>query len=313
MNKFFSLFSVSIILFFSCNSKMLQVDNEKIKTENNIDYIPYYLKVYEADSLYLTNNFQRSYEILDSLFKVYEPLNIDNYAEYSVYLNCCLKSGHFENLREKVIYGLTHFGGIQTLHKDSRKMYLELKDKTSISNDEENELKIKYYNSLDLELRKKMLQMFNDDQAVRLENGSNEEMKIVDEKNRIELNSIFKNYGSPTKRLIGSNNAYDTPDKGHIDFEVFFLHQSDSVRKKYLPILLDGAKKGFCEPDVYATLYDRMQLESIGKQYFGSYSCSSDNEVCTLSNPKKIDSIRKSIGLPPSIKYYSWKVKQYSD
>jgi len=154
-----------------------------------------------------------------------------------------------------------------------------------------------------------MLQMYQDDQTVRLEQKSSEEMDIVDEKNRIELNQIFKKFGFPKKSLIGSNNAYDVPDGGSLYLNIFFMHQSDSVRAKYLPILLDGVKKGYCEPEIYAIVYDRDLILKGQKQYYGTYTCDGD-EVCPLKNPQKIDSIRKTVGLP-HIKFYPWKVNQF--
>lgn len=75
----------SLGLLFCCGgSKQLALaENSEVKEE--VNYIPYYLKVYEADSLYLTGNHQRSFEILDSLFKKYEPINLfDEINQYLV-------------------------------------------------------------------------------------------------------------------------------------------------------------------------------------------------------------------------------------
>ena len=55
----FLLYVVSITI--SCKSNFSKIGDVKS------NYIPYYLKVYKADSLYLTKNYQQSYEILDSL------------------------------------------------------------------------------------------------------------------------------------------------------------------------------------------------------------------------------------------------------
>ena len=65
---------------FSCKSNFTSIGDK------NANYIPYYLKVYEADSLYLLGNYKQSYEILDSLFKKFEPINMPVYFEYEQYI-----------------------------------------------------------------------------------------------------------------------------------------------------------------------------------------------------------------------------------
>lgn len=62
-------FIFTIFLLMSCKAK--QISQE----EKSLNYIPYYLQVYKADSLYMTKNYKQSYEILDKLFKKYKPLN----------------------------------------------------------------------------------------------------------------------------------------------------------------------------------------------------------------------------------------------
>jgi len=293
-------------VFFSCNVKKTIVRNDSAK---ELNYIPYYLKIYKADSLYLTDNFKESYIILDSLFKVYPPLNSDNYAEYGVYLNSAVMSGNLEDIDEKVRFGYLKFGNIRTLHRRSREMCLAVNKAANLNDEEIKELKLKYYNSLDLDLRKKMLQMYNDDQAVRLEKKSREEVGLVDENNRKELNRIFKIYGFPKKSLIGSNNAYDIPDGGSIYLYAFFVHQPDSVRTKFLPILLEGVKKGYCEPDIYSFVYDRTILDKSKKQYYGTFNCG-ESKLCDLINPEKLDALRRSIGLP-HIGYEIWRTEKF--
>jgi hypothetical protein len=58
--------------------------NSFIETKE-VNYIPYYLKVYEADSLYIIKDYKKSYDILDSLFKKHEPLQMANYYEVNNY------------------------------------------------------------------------------------------------------------------------------------------------------------------------------------------------------------------------------------
>lgn len=303
-------FKISLVLLsfivISCKSKSFQENKTSLLQEQKeVNYIPYYLKVYQADSLYLIGNYERSYQILDSLFKKYEPLNTDNYAEYSNYLTSSLKSGHLDKLKDKVIYGLVNFGNVQTYHKDSYQMYLDLRENCGITRDEEDSLKAIYNSRLNVELRAMIVDMFKRDQDVRLENV-NESVEKIDNENRIKINAIFKEYGFPNKKLVGSGYS----SQYRFNLETLIIHQPDSVRLKYLPVFFDAVKKGYIDPEPYAAIYDRVQLDKNLHQYYGTFLCDSSGEMCLLSNPKKIDSIRYSIGLP-HYKYYFWKTQQY--
>ena len=71
-NSKVGMFFLISISFISCKSY------QKIGGENS-NYIPYYLKVYEADSLFLVKNYSLAYDKFDSLFKYYEPINMPLY------------------------------------------------------------------------------------------------------------------------------------------------------------------------------------------------------------------------------------------
>lgn len=297
--KNFIVVCILLVALGSCKSSYTKIG------EKNANYIPYYLKVYEADSLFIAGKYMLSYKILDELFKKYEPINMDNYVEYGTYLNAALMSNNIVNFKTKVRNGYLKYGGITTICKESYELQMKVNEMAGLKEDEIKRLKMDYYNNLDILLRGKLLKMYEDDQNARIENPTQEKMDIVDEHNRYSLNKIFKEYKFPTKKLIGSNNAWDIPDGGTIQLNIFFMHQNDSVRSKYLPILWDGVKKGYCEPNVYAIVFDRDLILKNKKIYFGTYSCGI-NEVCDVQEPEALDSIRKSIGLP-HINYDKWR------
>ncbi|MCV9926263.1 hypothetical protein OIU83_01255 [Flavobacterium sp. LS1R49] len=287
-------------------------DNYTVKNEtsskNELNYIPYYLKMYKADSLFLINNFSESYKILDSLFRVYPPRATDNYVEYGIYVCSAVMSGHLEDIEKKARFGYSHFGGIATVHKDAYNMEQAVIRAAALSENEIKFLKAIYQKSLNLELRKKMLIMFKEDQLART-NGDNAQMDSIDHINRSQLEEIFKDYGYPDINLIGASSAWDMAD-GDIREGILFVHQPDDFKEKYLPFLLENIKNGKCDPDTYALVYDRMMMDKYEKQYFGTYNCSS-TEFCNLIEPNKVDSIRISIGLP-RLKYYPWRMMQRS-
>ncbi len=76
MNTKCQILFLVFISFFSCKSKFIQKE---------VNYIPYYLKVYKADSLYIVKNYKESYNVLDNLFKEYDPIQMTNYYEVTKY------------------------------------------------------------------------------------------------------------------------------------------------------------------------------------------------------------------------------------
>ena len=81
---------------------------EEIKTDTN--YIPYFLKVYEADSLYLTKEYNKSFTILDSLFKKYKPLNLEKYKEYETYISCAFLLEKKINYKDSILKSIQNYG-----------------------------------------------------------------------------------------------------------------------------------------------------------------------------------------------------------
>ena len=55
-----------VLIIISCSSKQKFISEQN---QEPINYIPYYLKVYEADSLFTIKDYQGSCKILDDLFK----------------------------------------------------------------------------------------------------------------------------------------------------------------------------------------------------------------------------------------------------
>lgn len=269
------------------------------------NYIPYYLTIQIADSLYLESDFEKSYTILDSLFKLFEPLNTDTYAEYGIYLGSAVMSGHLKGISEKVKFGYSTFGFITTNHNDWEKIIDSVENAAGLNREDINILKKEYFEKLNLNLRKRLVRMYDEDQLVR-NNRDKEGMLIYEKKHNQELEEILQNYGFPGNKIIGSNNCF--PNDSYVNVYAFFLHQPSSFKDKYLPILLENVKKGNCDPKVYAIIFDRKMWESIDKQYYGTYTVN-NGELLTLINPTKIDSIRKSIGLP-NINYMDWKSKK---
>lgn len=294
---------ILILITISCKTKSIVVEKSSKKETN---YIPYYLKVYEADSLFLVNDFERCFKILDSVFKIYKPLNMEGWYEYSVYLSSAVMSGHTNNIDEKVKYGFLNFGGISSFHPQSFILESKVITASGLSKQEIEALKKKYLEKLNLTLRNKIIKMKKEDQYVRIEKYSDTGMVFFSKKHNTELINIFKQYGYPNHLLVGSDNYFEDS----ADIKTILMHQiqNESVVKELLPLLLNYVELGVCDPSVYAAVYDKEMWQKKDLQFYGTFPNNEKNiyNYPSLINPSKIDSTRKTIGLP-SLKYNDWR------
>lgn len=304
-----------VLIIISCSSK------QKFASEKNpeaLNYIPYYLKVYEADSLFTLKDYQGSYKILDDLFKKYEAKNTVSFYEYGTYLASCLMTGNTKNIDVKVRKSYRDFGVLVVLGLDSQKHIDDLIKLSKITTSEIEELKKEYLNSLNQPLISKLTQMLNEDQSVR-QNYSLEGMLFYVKKHKKELDSIFLSSGYPSEKELGQDIFFDMNNiKSTIPhFETILIHISKEANKegfeelnnKIVPYL----KNGTCKPLDYATYYDSNLWVTKNQQKYGTILGEDVENRIPLSNPKKIDSIRKSVGLP-SKNYLIWRDKiNYGD
>lgn len=295
--KIVLFFLMVIFSLFSCKTK--EVVSNTVKKE--VNYIPYYLKVYEADSLFITKNYIKSYEILDSLFRKYEPINMPNYNEvYNYYkLKIILKKKIDKNNFSELIskYNLNN----EILEKDSL-FNIYYKKKKKFIDKNYGVLKQKYISSLNLNLRNEIKDMRIQDQLYR----NKDYQTNIDKQNKIDsINSnktkkIFENYGYPNQSVIGDFMI----DKTFADIEIVLLHTKDDERiNYYLPKVLEFIKKGKAFPKTYAVMQDQFNLYNGQEQYYGSY----ENKTGITVN--ELNKRRKTIGLP-SYGYEKWRFKK---
>jgi hypothetical protein len=294
MKKSFFLISIVTLTIISCKSSYTKIGDK------NANYIPYYLKAYEADSLCLVGNYQRSYEILDSLFKKYEPANMDNVNEYSTYIACCVMTGNIENLDEKIRNGILKYGSIIRNHPDGDTIYTRLSKITKVSREEMKLLSQKNDEQYNTELRNRIIRMEEEDQNARIPVLNHSKMDEFQKKHEKEIDEIISEFGYPNHNVTGYLlNENDEP----VSFDIIFYHQTTENKKKYLPLLYDNLVKGKISPNEYGGIVDKIYLDN-GSLYYGTFI---GKEL--LVNPKKIDSIRKTIGLP-GYGYEEWAFKR---
>lgn len=301
MRKIIALFFLGFILMISCKSKVI---NRSIPIDKNVEinYIPYYLKVYEADSLYLVKEYEKSYLILDSLFKKYKPLNQEKFKEFETYISCAYVLNKKINLKDSILKSVENYGSNTRYFKYDSLMNLAYL-KSKISDDESLKSTTKYLSKLNFPLRDTIKKICAVDQEIRNKNiNYNDEIKKVDSLIQIKLIDIFTRNGYPGEKVIGEFYI----DSTNVDLGAVFLHTNNEFRMNFLlPKILDAVKKGRAYPQMYTESMDRYLYENNNqKELYGSYSRKKKN----LKYPQKIDSIRRSIGLP-SMKYNNWRIK----
>lgn len=303
-----------VIIIISCSSKHKFTD---VKNQEAVNYIPYYLKVYEADSLFTLKDYKGSFKILDDLFKKYEAKNMTSFFEYDTYLVSSVMTGNTKDIDIKVRKSFRDFGALAIANPDFKKHIDTLIQLSHITTTEIEQLKKEYFNNLNHSLISKLTLMVNEDQLFR-QNFNSDSIAFYDKKNKKVLDTIFQMYGYPSEKMLGSNVYYDENNikQNVTHHKVLLIHQAKigdkNVFDEYSKLLYFYLKNGTCLPYDYAVFYDSYQWVTKNKQYYGSlYSV--EEHVVPLINTKKFDSIRKSIGLP-SINYLDWRDKiNYGD
>lgn len=270
-------------------------------SSKEINYIPYYLKVYEADSLYITGNYQRSFEILDSLFQHYEPLNQAGIDEMRTYVKSAYLTENHYKLKPYIYYLINKWG--------FNKNYLEYDSilklswsKANLTEKEVEKLELEYQEKINLALRDTLTQMHKADQLYR---GKDKDKKI---KREDSVDLIHKKF------IIKLLKKEELPDRRTLDADfhmgAIFNHISDNVTKSedefIKSSLLKTIKKGKSSPDNLSMYLDRQSYDKKEKvSPFGTFNFL-DNKLDTI----QINKNRKEIGLP-SLQYEKFKHDYY--
>lgn len=296
---------VLFCFFISCKTKIAE-EKTKISKEkttiSDLNYIPYYLKVYEADSLYLINNYVRSYEILDSLFKKFKPLNLETYKEYETYISSAFVLNKKINYKDSILKSIENYGSNARYFKYDSLMNLAYIN-SKISKEESIRSTAIYLSKLNLPLRDTIKKMCAIDQEVRNKYTSyNNDIRRVDSSIQIKIKDIFTRHGYPDEKLIGEYYV----DSTNVNLAAIFLHTNKEFRLNFLlPRILESVKRGRAYPQMYTESMDRYLYENQNqKELYGTYM----RKKKYFKYPQKIDSIRRSIGLP-SLTYNNWRMK----
>jgi hypothetical protein len=282
----------------SCKSNYTKIGDK------NANYIPYYLKVNEADSLFLVGNYQKSHKILDSLFKKYEPANSDYFFEYGTFLMSCVKTGDTIGIKNKIKYAFRKYGGMYT-SIDPIDAHLFLRDIYQKDSIIFLKLKNRYLKKIDMGVIKKIQDMSKLDQDNRCLNTleNNNRINSIDSINGEKLKDIIRFDFYPNYYEIG---YFEPGLNENAEILTLLLHQDRATVFKYLPIIEDAVKKGKCSPFEYALIYDKCMWvygEENEREKFNSFEADRKQEIESI-----VKKNRKEIGLP-SLEFVKWKSK----
>ena len=288
---FISLFMIS------CKSNYTKIGDK------NANYIPYYIKVYKADSLYVVKDYKRSYEILDSLFKKYQPVNMSLYFEYENYVKM---SARFDKVKKKDVKNLVKYYDyrLEEIQKDT--LLSIAFNKTKFTEKKINRLHASFIKNVDTVYRNLINQMNFRDQEIRV-NGEIDwnEVRNTDLENDSLLKIQLEKKGFPNIKKVGSWKKIKGEFTGkNVDLEVIFNHLSSyDCFDYYEAKIYSFVKTGLCAPKVFGRFIDKRSLKDNRESYY--YFIPFDLNIQKNKSAdfiKEINSRRKKNGLP-SVEY----------
>ena len=270
-----SLFVILIIVVSSCKSK-------------KVDYITYYNKVNQIDSIYRMANdpilAQKQYR---KLFRKYIPKNQDRIQEYETYIILSDKyNRRFGG--KKSLYKLIQLIAPYWDYKKDDDEFFKIYKKNNIDKIQIEKEVVKWKKSLSKPLVDSFTLAFTRDQDNDRDDAI--KMKLNDEKNAKLLISSFKNYGYPSLQKIGLyGNGNVFMPMGTILVHMPFVKEYKILENK----IFEYVKSGDCPPRDYAGMVDRYNLQVSRKEIlYGAYIGNSTFDTLAVNRN------RKKIGLP---------------
>jgi len=119
-------------------------------------------------------------------------------------------------------------------------------------------------------------------------------LRTAREANTAELCSILKQYGWPTRDLVGDDGAKSM-------FFVLRNSATDQLQRDLLPVIIAAVKKGEISKSSFATYIDRLRINVGLKQIFGTQATIRDSFLVLypITDEQHIDARRKQYELPP--------------
>ncbi|SFN21418.1 hypothetical protein SAMN05421594_1520 [Chryseobacterium oleae] len=266
------------------------------------DYITYYHKINEIDSIYrIAKQQEKATHLYRKLFRKYRPLNQERTEEYETYIRISDKLGkNFGGKRS--LYRLVPLIAPYWRYKKADSKFISLYKKYGIDSLSIEQKVAEWEKKLD----KKLIDSFvvaiaRDKYGGRLNDSDRVENDL---KNAELLKWTFEHYGYPSMQKIGLYHK-DT----FIPMGVIILHMADYDQHHpyFKAKILEYVKSGECPPRDYAAMVDRNNLHHKIPYTYGVYQ-----GYRNITDSAKVNRNRKSIGLP-SLNYRNKLAKDLSD
>ncbi|KXH79557.1 hypothetical protein [Chryseobacterium kwangjuense] len=280
-------FLIICFLLYCCKSK---------------DYISYYNKVNEIDSIYrIAKQPEQAIKKYTKLFSKYRPLNQERIEEYETYIRVSDRYGkNFGG--KKSLYRLIPLIAPYWRYKKEDPKFIKLYKKYGIDSLRMEQKVAEWKKKLDKKLIDSFVVAIRRDHYNERSNSS--EIFENDLKNAELLKWTFKNYGYPSMQKIGLYHK-DT----FMPMGVIILHMADydEYHSYFKSKILEYIKSGECPPRDYAAMVDRNNLHHKVPYTYGVYQGYEN-----IKDSAKVNRNRKSIGLP-SLKYRNKLAKDQAD
>lgn len=291
------LINIWIITIFLTCVMSFRINPSK-STQTN--YIEYYLKVYKANSLYNKKDYSRCFDILNNLFRDYEPLNQELYYEYEKYIKSAFLIGKNIDYKKSVSKLIQDFGYEKKVfngeYKDS--ILAKAYTKSNLTAIDFEVLRNNYIKTKNFTLRDTIIEINKADQLYRHGNDYYKYQKEIDSIENIngeKLLYIFKKYGFPNDQIIGNRTIRGKRESTMIDAVLIHMASNKNV-SLFKKELMSFVKQGKCSPYFYASLIDRECLNNQKKQIYYTFQ---KKETLSSEYINEINANRKQIGLEP--------------
>lgn len=154
-----------------------------------------------------------------------------------------------------------------------------------------------YESRFDAPLRRELKEIMERDQAVRQAFVAARQAGAADSLNRTKIAGMLDRYGWLGAERVG--------DAAPVQFYVL-QHAPLEMQIAYRPLVEAAVAAGEIQPFQYALFEDRIAVSSGKKQRYGTqivYDQAGAPRVAPCADPQAVDSLRRSVGLPPMTQY----------
>lgn len=296
MRKSIILLFIGFGVIISCKTKNFKESKAVVvEQKREVNYIPYFLEIHKAKTLYDNGSLILCKNKLDSLFNLYEPKESLFINECSIYCEISDTLNIFDKNKMDKILGILvgQYGKDVFNYEKYGEKWRRIIIKSNLDEKKLRSMYTQFQKNINSGIRDTIGVLFERDQIFRNAKNFNEKkLDSIDKLNEPILINIIKKYGYPKEILVGIKDIKNPARDQRIS--VLLKHLSPISKKIIQPILLEELKNGDCPPFIYAGFLDHSRViqQDLSFPYYGTYSNVSINDTAVVNKN------RLSIGLP---------------